>query len=346
MAPKRLNRTARGALAVTAVAAAVGASSVPALADPDLPDSASAAQQQLRDLSRQAEVVTEEYKQAEDDHAAKQAELAQATADATKAEQVSHQSRLTEEKFRGQVDRLTHASYQGARMNKLSALLVSENPNDFLDRASTLDVLAKDNNEAITRLSDATQRAEEAERRAHDAHNRAAEAETDAARIKDEIAGKKATMDDQVAKVKQQYNRLSQQEQDALSGDGTSVGSIAGSGAAIEAVNTALGKQGSPYVFGAKGPSSFDCSGLVQWSYEQAGVDLPASTKTQVKAGRGVSRSQLRPGDVVFYYSSASHNGIYIGGGNVVHAPTEGQDVKVESIDDIGDINSIRRYAG
>jgi len=99
-------------------------------------------------------------------------------------------------------------------------------------------------------------------------------------------------------------------------------------------------------VWGAKGPDEFDCSGLVQWSYQQAGKSLPSSTRSQVSAGTSVSEDELKPGDVIFYYSSASHNGIYIGGGKVVHAPTEGQDVKVENYQDIGEVHSIRRMAG
>ena len=335
----------RGALAATAVAT-IGVSSSPALADPRPSDDASAAQKQLEELSRGAEVLTEEYKKAEDDHGAKKAELDRATADTSQAQHVAEQAHAEEEKFRGEVDRLTNASYKGARLNKLSALLVSESPDDFLDRSSALDVMAKDNNDAIKRMAAATDQAEAAERRAQDARHRAARAEADAARIKGEIATKKAAMDKQVAEVKQKYNSLSQQEQDSLGGDDTNLGSILGSGAAVQAVNAALSKQGSPYVYGAKGPTQFDCSGLVQWSYKQAGVELPGSTKSQVGGGKEVSKSAIKPGDVVFYYSSASHNGIYIGNGKVVHAPTEGQDVKVESMDDIGDVNSIRRFAG
>ena len=119
---------------------------------------------------------------------------------------------------------------------------------------------------------------------------------------------------------------------------------LMGAGAAATAVNAALRKQGSPYVWGAKGPDRFDCSGLVQWSYEQAGVSLPASTRSQVSVGRKVSESDLRPGDVIFYYGSASHDAIYIGGGKVVHAPTEGQTVTTEEMDYMGDINTIRRF--
>ncbi|WP_338596824.1 NlpC/P60 family protein [Saccharopolyspora sp. SCSIO 74807] len=317
-----------------------------AVADPRVPDTASDAAKQFRDLSHQAEVLTEDFKKAEDDHAARQADLARATGESAQAEQVAGLARQDEETFRQQVDQFTGASYKGARMNKLSALLVSESPNDFLDRSSALDVLAKDNNEAIRSLANATDQAERAERRAQEARDRAAKAESDAARLKDEIAAKKSAMDKQVAAVKQQYGRLSSEEQGSLSGGSTNVGQLAGSGVAIQAVNAALGKQGSPYVYGAKGPSQFDCSGLVQWSYKQAGLSLPASTKTQATEGQSVSESELKPGDVIFFYSPISHNGIYIGGGNVVHAPTEGQDVKVESYKEIGDVNTIRRFAG
>lgn len=346
MFQRRSGSGVRGVAAAAAVAAAVGMSSGPAVADPELPDNASDAAKQFRDLSRQAEVLTEDFKKAEDDHAARQADLARATGESAQAEQIATRARTGEEKFREQVDRFTGASYQGARMNKLSALLVSESPNDFLDRSSALEALAKDNNDAVRSLANATDQAESAERRAQEARARAAKAEADAARLKDEIAAKKSAMDDQVAAVKQQYDSLSSAEQDSLSGESTNVGQLAGSGVAISAVNAALSKQGSPYVYGAKGPSQFDCSGLVQWSYEQAGLSLPASTKTQVQEGQSVSESELKPGDVVFFYSPISHNGIYIGGGNVVHAPTEGQDVKVESYKDIGDVNTIRRFAG
>lgn len=343
-ASHRPKRTLRGAFAVTAVITTIGVTSGPAAAEPDAPEDASQAQQQLRELSRHAEELTEKYKKAEDDHAAKQAELEGATAKAERSERVAEQARGEEERFRGQVDELTQASYQGARLNKMSALLVSETPNDFLDRASTLDALAKDNNDMIKRFSTATQQAESSEREARAARDRAAKAEADSARIQKQIAAKKSAMDDQVAKVEEQYDSLSEQEQDSLSGDSSDVDSITGSGSAIDAVNAALSKQGTPYVFGAKGPDEFDCSGLVQWAFSQSGVELPSSTQSQISEGEEVSQDEMEPGDVIFFYSSGSHNGIYIGDGQIVHAPTEGQDVTVEEVEYMGDVNSVRRY--
>ncbi|MBB5156218.1 C40 family peptidase [Saccharopolyspora phatthalungensis] len=319
----------------------------PALADPQLPDNASDAAKQVRDLQHQAEQLTEDKKKAEDDHEAKQAELDRANQEAGQAEQVANQARAEEEKFRGQVDQLTHASYQGARLNKLSALLVSETPDDFLERASALDVLAKDNNDAIKALTSARHQAETAEQAAQDARNRAVQAEADAARIAQDLQQKSQAMQDQIAKVQQRYDQLSSADRDSLKSSGdTGVGSIAGAGAAIAAVNAALGVQGSPYVWGAKGPSQFDCSGLTYWAYKKAGVTIGGSTKTQVGEGRSVSASDLKPGDLIFYYSPVSHVAMYIGNGKAVHAPTSGDVVKVTDYQKIGSVTAIRRIVG
>ncbi|MGW4243353.1 C40 family peptidase [Nocardia sp. NPDC004722] len=97
------------------------------------------------------------------------------------------------------------------------------------------------------------------------------------------------------------------------------------------AVDAAMSRLGDPYVYGASGPNAFDCSGLVQWSYAQAGVSLPRTSYEQANAGAPVSYDDLQPGDVVSFYGG-SHSGIYIGDGNVVHASTSGQPVKVAPI--------------
>ncbi|QUH01238.1 C40 family peptidase [Saccharopolyspora erythraea] len=348
VASHRLKRSLRGALTATAVAAAVGMSTAPAMADPPLPDNASDAAKQVRELTHQAERLTEEKKKAEEDHDAKKAELGRANAEAAQAEQVANQARAEEERFRGQVDRLTNASYQGARLNKLSALLVSESPDDFLDRASALDVLAKDNNDAVKRLSAAVDQAEAAESRAHDARNRAVQAETDAGRLAGDLARKETEMRAAIDKAEQRYNQLSGEDQDSLKGDGETSynGPIDGAGAAASAVRAALSKTGSPYVYGAKGPSNFDCSGLMQWAYKQAGVSIGGSTGTQKTEGRSVSAGDLRAGDLIFYYDSQSHVSMYIGNGKAVHAPTTGDVVKVADYKSIGDVNGIRRVVG
>jgi cell wall-associated NlpC family hydrolase len=90
---------------------------------------------------------------------------------------------------------------------------------------------------------------------------------------------------------------------------------------------------GKPYVFGATGPGSYDCSGLTMAAWASVGVHLEHYTKDQWNEGRAVSRSQLQPGDLVFYYSDVHHVSIYIGGGMVVHAPHTGDHVRMATID-------------
>jgi cell wall-associated NlpC family hydrolase len=104
---------------------------------------------------------------------------------------------------------------------------------------------------------------------------------------------------------------------------------------AAQAVAYAYGALGKPYVWGATGPSSFDCSGLIQAAWRSAGIALPRTTYTQINAGERVSRSQLAPGDLVFFYSGISHVGLYIGGGQMIHAPRPGAPVRVAPIDEM-----------
>ncbi|WP_203569191.1 C40 family peptidase [Aestuariimicrobium ganziense] len=98
------------------------------------------------------------------------------------------------------------------------------------------------------------------------------------------------------------------------------------------AVNAALSRLGYQYVSGGTGPSVFDCSGLMVWSYRQAGISLPRTSQAQYGAGVRVSASQLQPGDLVFYYSGISHVGMYIGNGKIVHAANPRTDVNITSL--------------
>ncbi|HEX5144664.1 MAG TPA: NlpC/P60 family protein, partial [Mycobacterium sp.] len=117
-----------------------------------------------------------------------------------------------------------------------------------------------------------------------------------------------------------------------------------GAGEGAIAVQAALTRVGDPYSWGAAGPSAFDCSGLVMWAFQQAGISLPHSSQALAAGGVPVSRDQLQPGDVVNFYSDASHTGLYVGDGMVVHASTFGQPVKVVPLDGAGPFYNARRY--
>jgi peptidoglycan DL-endopeptidase CwlO len=101
------------------------------------------------------------------------------------------------------------------------------------------------------------------------------------------------------------------------------------------AMARAMSKLGAAYRWGATGPSAFDCSGLVYWSYRQVGMTLPRTSSAQSRVGAPVSRSALQPGDLVFFYRPVSHVAIYIGNGRVVHASTSGSPVKISTLGDM-----------
>jgi cell wall-associated NlpC family hydrolase len=105
--------------------------------------------------------------------------------------------------------------------------------------------------------------------------------------------------------------------------------SVEGTSVGANALRSALTQQGKPYAWGGAGPDAYDCSGLVQWAFKQAGADLPHSSRTQSTLGTPVTQAQLQPGDLVFFYEPVSHVGIYAGNGNIVHASTSGEPVKV-----------------
>jgi cell wall-associated NlpC family hydrolase len=109
--------------------------------------------------------------------------------------------------------------------------------------------------------------------------------------------------------------------------------SVPASAGAQTAVGYALAQVGDPYVYGAAGPDAFDCSGLTMAAWAAAGVSIPHSASMQASAGTPVSISALQPGDLVFYYSPISHVGMYVGNGEVVHAPYPGSSVEVVPLD-------------
>lgn len=98
------------------------------------------------------------------------------------------------------------------------------------------------------------------------------------------------------------------------------------------ALDIAMSKIGTPYRYGAAGPNAFDCSGLVQWSFKQAGMTLPRVAAAQAGVGTRIAKADLQRGDLVFFYAPISHVAIYIGDGKVVHASTAGQPVKISDL--------------
>jgi cell wall-associated NlpC family hydrolase len=116
------------------------------------------------------------------------------------------------------------------------------------------------------------------------------------------------------------------------SGGGTGTGSVGGggtqaTGSAAKAVNFAMAQIGKPYGWGAVGPSAYDCSGLTSKAWAAAGHPIPRTSQAQWQGLTRVSLSSARPGDLIIYFNDATHVGMYIGGGKIVHAPRPGRTI-------------------
>ncbi|MEU4468402.1 NlpC/P60 family protein [Streptomyces sp. NPDC024017] len=156
----------------------------------------------------------------------------------------------------------------------------------------------------------------------------------EAARKAAELARQQAAQQKAQDEAAQQQDSGSTSSGSSTSGSSTSTAPADSSYAtkADKALAFARAQIGKPYVWGAVGPGSYDCSGLTQAAWKAAGVTLPRTTYDQVNAGTTVPLSQAQPGDLVFFYDDVTHVGIYIGNGMMIHAPKPGTYVREESI--------------
>jgi cell wall-associated NlpC family hydrolase len=337
----------RAGLALAAVVGILFAG-VPAQAAPGDPSTAAEAAEVVAARGHDLEVITEEFNEAREtllaQHAAAEAAIAQ-------AEQAQAALLAAQDGVVG----IARTAYTGESMSTFRALMTSESADEFVGLVSTLSMVADHQNGLLDAAATASVAAAQAQAAAQEAAAQA-QAQYDA------VAAKQANLEAEIAEYQALYDQLSTAEQQAAieahhgddrasrddrSEPAVSSGSIvANSEAAQIAVDTAMAQQGKPYVWAAAGPDSYDCSGLVQYAYAAAGISLPHSSRMQSQMGQQVSRDQLQPGDLVFFYSPVSHVGIYIGGGQMVHAPTFGDVVKVASLDVMGSYSHGTRIAG
>lgn len=323
----------------------------PAVADPvAMPATASEAVQRMIELSRQSEQLNQQALAAQDDLDAKLA--VQSDADAllaVKTEAVTA-ARNEVRKFQPVIDRTAIAAYQGARTNRMFAVLVSDSPQQLLDQMSTLDVVQAQTTDQLKQFKKASDAAETAESAARSAADAARGAADKANQVRADLERKRSELGGAIAQVVEAWSSLSIKDKSALAGspfppgfdrDTLLQGLVPGSG--TSALAAGLTRVGDPYVWGATGPRQFDCSGLVQWAFKQVGKNVPRTSSQQAAYGTPVAKKDMQPGDVIFFYPDISHVGIYAGNGLMLHASTFGVPVAVAPISTTP-FHSARRY--
>ncbi|MEV3990782.1 NlpC/P60 family protein [Streptomyces sp. NPDC049837] len=328
--PKQPSRARVTVLTATA-AAAVALSSQAAQADPK--PSKSEVKAKVDKLHHEAEEATEQYNLADEQRGKLQKEV-----DALQDKVARGQQELNE--LRDSLGSVATAQYRSGGMDPALQLLLSSDPDSYLDKASAVDAISAKQAEALETIQ-AKQRTLAQQR---------AEATAKLAGLEDvrkTLAEKKKSYQGKLAEAQQLLNTLTAEERAKMqeeeqrasreAGDrvdlGNEVPASQRGAAALAAADTQVGK---PYISGAEGPNAYDCSGLTQWAYRQAGVSLTRTTYTQQNDGVKIGRSQLKPGDLVFF-NGLSHVGLYAGNNTVLHAPKPGAFVRYESMDWLGD---------
>jgi hypothetical protein len=237
---------------------------------------------------------------------------------------------------------LAGAQYRAGAVDPTFALMLSSAPDEYLDKASALDRIRSSHATRLAELREAqrllAQRRGEAERRLRELDETRAELKARKRAVQQKLtAARRLVLSLSRTQRARLASRLDQQSSRAghtlgLELPGAS-GARAVGGRASTAVSAVRGAIGRPYVWGSAGPFGFDCSGLMLWAYRQAGVALPRTSQEQRHAGRRVSLSQARPGDLVIYRGDASHVGMYVGDRQVVHAPYPGALVRYDPVD-------------
>ncbi|MFE9818631.1 NlpC/P60 family protein [Streptomyces sp. NPDC005773] len=317
--------------ATLAFAGAATAAALPGSAHADPAPTPAQVKAQVDRLYREAEAATEQYNGAKEKAAATAKSV-----DALRDEAARRTERLNT--ARGALGSYAAAQYRSGGIDPAVQLALSSDPDQYLRRASYVERAGERRATEVRTVQ--RQVADVAQVRAE-----AAGELTELASRQAALKKHKATVRTKLAEARQLLARLSPTERAAYDASEGGRGAAhadrsaprstaqAPNARAAEAVAFAYTALGKPYVWGATGPSSFDCSGLTQAAYRSAGVSLPRTTYTQINAGRRVSRSELAPGDLVFFYSGITHVGLYIGNGQMIHAPRPGAPVRIAPID-------------
>jgi cell wall-associated NlpC family hydrolase len=276
-------------------------------------------EKQIAAESARLEKVVEQYNKARIQLAATKAS---ATALAARMRPVKAELARSDQR----IQEIISFAYKGGDLSEVSAVLASADPAMVIERLITLD--------QISRVEQENLAAHLATKASHDAQ--AAELERlikDQTAKTDALAAQKKKIDSDLSRL---YALRRQAYGSATVTRTTTTASPASApyvaGRAGIAVKYAYGALGKPYVWGASGPGGYDCSGLTMAAWRAAGVGLPHNAAMQWQTVPHISRSALRPGDLVFY-SGLGHVAIYVGSGKVIHSPTFGDVVHVSSVD-------------
>jgi cell wall-associated NlpC family hydrolase len=278
----------------------------------------------LKDLVAQARALSNEINSLNEQYNGLRIQLTQAQTEARVA-QGTYVRDLTELRAGSlAVGQLAAQSYMNGGLTTPLELLTTSTASTLIGRAAFVQELQKENGDQVSQIAEGVAAAQRARASAEQQTQRAKQLTAQMAIKRRQAQGKINLLNSSVfKKALAVFNQTGNYPNFRMPTANT-IGA--------QALRWALSKRGDPYVWGAAGPSSFDCSGLVLWAYAKVGISLPHFTGDQWNMGVHVGRNQLQPGDLVFFYPDIGHVGLYIGNGLMVDAPDFGEDVQVQPV--------------
>ncbi|EPD60765.1 C40 family peptidase [Streptomyces sp. HGB0020] len=320
-------------------------------------------EKKVDDLYRQAESATEKYNAAKEKTTKQRKQVDTLLDDVAKRTQ-----KLNEE--REQLGTFAAAQYRtGAAAPDTATFLLADSPQDYFDQTQLMGRMTSRQKSAVddyfTEQSATMKKRQEASRNLRTLTETQSDLQTAKSTVQKKLSDARELLSKLTAEEKARLAAIQKKkeqeaarkaaelakqqaaaeqkakEEAAAKESGSSSGSASDSGNSSDSSYAAKAEKvlafaraqiGKPYVWGATGPGSYDCSGLTQAAWKAAGVTLPRTTYDQVNAGTTVSLTNARPGDLIFFYDDISHVGIYIGNGMMIHAPKPGAYVREESV--------------
>lgn len=302
--------------------------------------------EEVSKVAREVSAKNEEVKSLEDKLAAKEEELAGLEAKVDESTRAADEAEKLLQASQSNVDSIAQSRYRGDTLDPFIATLNAQDPTAAVERLGYLGAISRGAQRSLNSITEYSQAAESARAQAAEAVASAEKIKTELEKERDTVIADRDDLKQRQQDIEARVDALSPELREAWENQNNPLSGIdlAELGAnATGAVAAALSKQGSPYDWGATGPNSFDCSGLMYWAYQQQGKSIPRTSQAQIAGGQSVSIDDLQPGDIVGYFPGVTHVGMYIGNGQIVHASTYGVPVQVVPVDSMP-ISGASRY--
>ncbi|MFF2040349.1 NlpC/P60 family protein [Kitasatospora sp. NPDC058170] len=327
---------ARMAVVTTAVAGGAVFSAGPALAEPA--PALNSVKEQVDQLNEEAEQSIERYNGFQEKQRRLQGEAGRIQEKVARGQEEMNQ-------LRTQLGAIAAEQYRTGGIDPSVQLMLSSDPGSYLDRAAA-------QNQVVDSQTALLKQARNDQRRLDQDRTEATAMLAQLDSVGTALAEEKKKVQDRLAQAQALLNKLSAGDRARVNAqDAAARASRAAerpaftgpaTGRAAAAVQFAYAQLGKPYVWSATGPNGFDCSGLTGAAWRAADVRLPRISQDQWNAGQRISRADLQPGDLVFFYPDLHHVGLYIGDGKMIHAPRTGKNVEVLPISAMPYVGGVR----